>query len=200
MPLSRMAQDEGVTPIILHHLVKGMAVTDSPPELESIAFAGFQEWARQWMLLSRREKYDPDHAGHHELWFMAGGSAGHSVGHALNIEEGNRNDRGGRRWDVEVLSIAEARNTDETAVEADREQAKAARESKQTEPATIDQAVDATNAFVAGHVAAHSTIGKMVGLTAEQIMDSRRGTAVDSKADALVKFARRVVDEQGPGQ
>lgn len=46
-------------------------------------------------------------------------------------------------------------------------------------------------------LAAHSTIGKMVGLTAEQIMDSRRGTAVDSKADALVKFARRVVDERG---
>lgn len=37
----------------------------------------------------------------------------------------------------------------------------------------------------------------MVGLTAEQIMDSRRGTAVDPKAEALVVFARRVVDERG---
>lgn len=46
-------------------------------------------------------------------------------------------------------------------------------------------------------LAAHSTIGKMVGLTAEQIMDSRRGTAVDPKAEALVVFARRVVDERG---
>ncbi|MDX1969181.1 MAG: carboxymuconolactone decarboxylase family protein [Planctomycetaceae bacterium] len=46
-------------------------------------------------------------------------------------------------------------------------------------------------------LAAHSAIGKMVGLTAEQIMDSRRGTAVDPKAEALVKFARRVVDERG---
>ncbi len=46
-------------------------------------------------------------------------------------------------------------------------------------------------------LAAHSTIGKMVGLTAEQIMDSRRGTAVDPKTDALVKFARRVVSERG---
>ncbi|MEI8383966.1 MAG: carboxymuconolactone decarboxylase family protein [Planctomycetota bacterium] len=46
-------------------------------------------------------------------------------------------------------------------------------------------------------LAAHSAIGKMVGLTAEQIMDSRRGTAVDPKADALVKFARRVVEERG---
>lgn len=46
-------------------------------------------------------------------------------------------------------------------------------------------------------LAAHSAIGKMVGLTRDQIMDSRRGTAVDSKAAALLKFARRVVDEQG---
>ena len=46
-------------------------------------------------------------------------------------------------------------------------------------------------------LAAHSTIGRMVGLTAEQIMDSRRGTAVDPKAEALVVFARRVVDERG---
>lgn len=46
-------------------------------------------------------------------------------------------------------------------------------------------------------LAAHSTIGKMVGLTAEQIMDSRRGTGVDPKAEALVRFARRVVDERG---
>ena len=46
-------------------------------------------------------------------------------------------------------------------------------------------------------LAAHSTIGKMVGLTTEQIMDSRRGTAVESKAEALLKFARRVLDERG---
>ncbi len=46
-------------------------------------------------------------------------------------------------------------------------------------------------------LAAHSAIGKMVGLTSEQILDSRRGTAVDPKAEAVMKFARRVVDERG---
>lgn len=46
-------------------------------------------------------------------------------------------------------------------------------------------------------LAAHSTIGKMVGLTAEQILDSRRGTAVDPKSDAILRFARRVVESQG---
>lgn len=46
-------------------------------------------------------------------------------------------------------------------------------------------------------LAAHSAIGKMVGLTPEQILDSRRGTAVDPKSDAVIRFARKVVDERG---
>src|SRR5262249_27387897 len=43
-------------------------------------------------------------------------------------------------------------------------------------------------------LAAHSAIGRMVGLTADQIRDSRLGTAVDPKTDALVRFALRVVN------
>jgi uncharacterized peroxidase-related enzyme len=46
-------------------------------------------------------------------------------------------------------------------------------------------------------LAAHSAIGKTVGLTAEQIQDSRRGTAVDAKAEALIRFALDVVETRG---
>ena len=46
-------------------------------------------------------------------------------------------------------------------------------------------------------LAAHTAIGKMAGLTADQIRDSRHGTAVDPKADALIRFARTVVDTKG---
>jgi uncharacterized peroxidase-related enzyme len=46
-------------------------------------------------------------------------------------------------------------------------------------------------------LAAHSTIGRAVGLTPEQVRDSRLGTAVDPKADALVRFARTVVETRG---
>lgn len=46
-------------------------------------------------------------------------------------------------------------------------------------------------------LAAHSAIGKMVGLSVDQILDSRRGTAVDPKTDAIIQFARQVVDERG---
>jgi alkylhydroperoxidase family enzyme len=37
----------------------------------------------------------------------------------------------------------------------------------------------------------------MVGLTADQIRDSRIGTAVDPKVDALIRFARKLVDSRG---
>lgn len=46
-------------------------------------------------------------------------------------------------------------------------------------------------------LAAHSAIGRMVGLTSDQIGDNRRGTAVDPKSDALIRFARKVVDARG---
>jgi predicted HTH transcriptional regulator len=37
-----------------------------------------------------------------------GGSAGHSGLWGLNIDEGTRQDHGGRRWEVEVITAAEA--------------------------------------------------------------------------------------------
>jgi uncharacterized peroxidase-related enzyme len=46
-------------------------------------------------------------------------------------------------------------------------------------------------------LAAHSTIGKMVGLTAEQIRDSRMGGAVDPRADVLIRFALEVLQTRG---
>ena len=46
-------------------------------------------------------------------------------------------------------------------------------------------------------VSAHSAIGKMVGLTADQIRDSRLGTAVDSKNETLIRFARKVLESRG---
>lgn len=46
-------------------------------------------------------------------------------------------------------------------------------------------------------LAAHSAVGRMVGLTPDEVSDSRRGEAVDAKADALLHFARQVVDQRG---
>jgi uncharacterized peroxidase-related enzyme len=46
-------------------------------------------------------------------------------------------------------------------------------------------------------LAAHSAIGKMVGLSADQIRDSRLGTAVDPKVAVLLQFARKVNETRG---
>lgn len=46
-------------------------------------------------------------------------------------------------------------------------------------------------------LAAHSAIGKMVGLSVDQIRDSRLGTAVDRKTNVLIQFARKVTELRG---
>jgi uncharacterized peroxidase-related enzyme len=46
-------------------------------------------------------------------------------------------------------------------------------------------------------LAAHSAIGRAVGLTADQVRDSRLGKAVDPRADALVRLAVQVVRTRG---
>jgi Bifunctional DNA primase/polymerase, N-terminal/AAA domain/Primase C terminal 1 (PriCT-1) len=106
--LAELAQATGCTPILCHHLKKGIAEPYEPAELENIAWAGFQEFVRQWILLNRRVRYDPDRGGHHELWMSAGGSAGHSGLWGLNIDEGTRQDPEGRIWDVQVTSASQA--------------------------------------------------------------------------------------------
>lgn len=106
--LGDLATETGCTPILCHHLKKSIADPFEPAELENIAWAGFQEFVRQWILLNRRRRYDPEQGGHHELWMSVGGSAGHSGLWGVNIDEGTRQDKGGRRWDVEVLTASEA--------------------------------------------------------------------------------------------
>ena len=67
----------GCTLLIAHHMKK-TGITYDPPELVDTAWSGWAEWARQWLLLNRRERFDPDSNGQHKLWFAVGGSAGHS--------------------------------------------------------------------------------------------------------------------------
>ena len=107
--VSEVCQEMGVTPIIAHHNKKtGKVDPYSPPELEDIAWAGFQEFARQWLLVGRRERYEPG-TGDHRLWLNAGGSAGHSELWALDIAEGRRTDPGGRKWEAFIMPASEAR-------------------------------------------------------------------------------------------
>ncbi|MBK7644871.1 MAG: carboxymuconolactone decarboxylase family protein [Planctomycetes bacterium] len=46
-------------------------------------------------------------------------------------------------------------------------------------------------------LAAHSTLGKLVGLAPEQILAARTGHAADASTDALLAFAKIVVEKRG---
>lgn len=132
--ITEVCQQVGVTMFLVHHTKKNIADPFAPPELESIAWSGFQEFARQWWLIGRRKVYEPG-TGHHELWLNVGGSAGHSALWALNIDEGNRHDTGGRRWDVAMASASDARKQAAEDQQATRNQNREQRHSAKVEAA-----------------------------------------------------------------
>lgn len=46
-------------------------------------------------------------------------------------------------------------------------------------------------------VSAHTFLGKKAGLTDAETLDNRRGTSADRKTDALLRFARKLLDTRG---
>lgn len=128
--LTDIQHETGCTIIIIHHNKKSSGDPFAVPELDSIAWAGFQEWARQWMLIGRRESYNPERSGSHKLWFTVGGSAGHSGLWGLDIEEGCRSDEHGRRWEVSADGASKVIAEKISQKEAAKEQQSTAKKEK----------------------------------------------------------------------
>jgi hypothetical protein len=96
----------GATPILCHHSTKAARASREPPELEQTAWAGFGEFAEQWLQIGLRARYD-DVLGAHRLWMCCGGRAGHFGTYAVDITEGSQGDPGGRNWKPKVLPASE---------------------------------------------------------------------------------------------
>jgi hypothetical protein len=106
--VSDLCESNGVGLILAHHTKKGSnnQKENKLPELDDLAWAGFAEFARQWLLVGRREDFVPG-SGEHKLWLSIGGSAGHSSSWAVDIEEGISGIP--RHWEVTLCSADEAR-------------------------------------------------------------------------------------------
>jgi hypothetical protein len=105
----------GCTPILVHHTTKHLAGRKGaecfePLELTDVHGAGTAEFARQWLLVNRREAYD-EAAEAERLWLRAGGSAGHSGLWGVDVAQGRFDPATCRRqhWRVSVLSADRAR-------------------------------------------------------------------------------------------
>jgi len=131
--VSQVCQESGAMLLLAHHNRKaGKTDPFSPPELEDIAWAGFQEFARQWLLVGRRDAYEPG-SGEHRLWLSAGGSAGHSALWAVDIAEGTRATPGGRFWQVNLMPASDARQQANARNEARKTAQRQAKEEQELE-------------------------------------------------------------------
>lgn len=122
LSIAKTCLSVGCDPILAHHFKLGRKDAHAEPQLDDLAYSGIREFVRQWVLLSRRSAYDPDHPeGLNEIWLSAGGSAGHSTLRAVNIREGRlREDFSGRIWAAEVFKPGEARTADGEAASAEQ--------------------------------------------------------------------------------
>ena len=101
--------DAGATPICCDHVKRSSenARNREPLELNDISGAGKAEYFRQWMLVSRRSKFQPEeNRKPHELWLTIGGSEGHSSQLALDIVE-NFDDSGHMEIEVSTQQRSE---------------------------------------------------------------------------------------------
>jgi replicative DNA helicase len=134
--VARACLDVGCTPILAHHFRLQRSDHYAEPQLEDLAYSGVQEFARQWVLLGRRSKYEPG-TGQHRLWLSVGGSAGHSGLWALNIDEGVTDENFScRQWQVSVSPAGVAREEDRQAC-VGRQRAELDRQNRDDETAVL---------------------------------------------------------------
>jgi hypothetical protein len=110
-PLAELCDITGCTLLIVHHCKRSKQVAGDPATLDDIAWSGFAEFSAQWLMLSRRRRFNPE-TGSHELWFSTGGRAGHHGLWALDVDEsgpdGPPASADSRVWNTAIRAVASA--------------------------------------------------------------------------------------------
>jgi hypothetical protein len=107
------------TLLLVHHSPKHIPPGD-PLQLDNLAFAGFAEFAAQWLLLNRRTAYQPG-SGHHDLWLTIGARAGHGGLYGVQVDEGEFHQGHDREWRVTVTPSKEVFQERQDTKEKERE-------------------------------------------------------------------------------
>jgi hypothetical protein len=156
----------GLTVILVHHANRTLTVGE-PMELQHLAYSGLEQFARQFILLNRREKYQGD--GTHDLWCTVGGSAGHGGLWNLHIEEGTVDEHfGGREWNVTVQTRSEFQ--EDRAAQTETKRREQIRQRKVEAEAAVLDAIDQENES-AGRPATQSQIKGTTGLSTQKVKD-----------------------------
>src|SRR5262249_11926721 len=118
----------GATPVLVHHANRPGGAKREPLELTDLAFSGVAEFARQWLLVSRREAFEPGRP--QRLWLAAGGSCGQAGQWGVDVEEGELGaDLAGRSWSATVRPGCAVREEAGGEARRRREEAKEAADS-----------------------------------------------------------------------
>ena len=100
--INEACDEIGCTPVVLHHSRKSLRYGRFM-DLQDFSFSGIPEFARQWLLLNRRKKYQPG-SGDHHLLANVGGSSGVSERWRVSIYEGKQNrELNARVWEPDVV-------------------------------------------------------------------------------------------------
>jgi replicative DNA helicase len=204
--VTRACLDVGTTPALVHHTQRAGARSREPLGLEDLAYAGVAEFARQWLLLSRREDYDGACPGSHKLWMNAGGSAGHGGLWALDVEEGEAgDDLEGRAWDVTVSTATVARQSakEERAADKRREQLEQDQRDEQALMNAVDEVASKGTCFAKdGSPAACNTAARdasgLSGRRAPQVVERLRNAGLIRLVEVTYKVGNNAT-RQGVG-
>lgn len=121
--LIRLGKERGITILLLHHFRSTIDKREQfePADLDHAAYAGIAEAAAQWILISRREKYQIG-SGSHKLWLGVGGREGHDSLWSVDVEEGDPDRPASRRLQVTFQRAGEGLENDRQRREMQRQE------------------------------------------------------------------------------